>query len=511
MNYFCILNLFLVCVVLYGNIVLSVVAENVLNRSKCMKDYYENESTYKVCEDHPCLLFKVDEPYVYLHSNNFTRHPFKCKESLEKYRSDLGGSFFQFIKSENIPPLEDAYCIFNGDECSFNDEIDFLSDSYRKNPSHQFIVAGIMFIMSYRINNDSIPSTPFTHGPILIVGPIESRHLTFTEALHVVSGPFEPMAWHFILVILLFFAIVRIGISLSFTHPLSWLALWWNIWGEYATAERHINVDAETSMHTLDLSRDSLYEFAEAKRLTGFRRSKYEESREMLCFYNKYWSISAKLFLFLTVLFYELALFNHVFEIMARPPKRNIANLTENDMKKFVLLRDSGIEKYFKLTADPRGEYNSSVSVPWVRVSSLDAAYRYVLDSKNKTFSVSYDWSLILEMNRNQTCDKLTFYETDVKRSYNGGWFYSKGVRDKNRVAIDKSLSELVELGKADDLLHEHDASEYKYCGRNEPRVNFMLLFLPLLPMSLFLMIGIFVRVLFHLGFVASRRRVRTN
>lgn len=511
MNYLCMHNLFLVCIVLYGNTLVSVVAENILNNSKCMKDYRENVSTYKVCEDHPCLLFKLDEPYISVHSNNFTRHPFKCKESLTKYKKDLGGSFFKFIKSENIPPLEEAYCIFNGDECTFNDEIEFLSYAYQRNPSHQFIVGGIMFIMSYRISNDSIPSTPFTHGPILLVGPIESRHLTFIEALHVVAGPFEPMAWLFIVVILLFFTIVRIGISVSFTYPFSWAAFWWNIWGEYTTAERSMNVNAKTSLQTLDLSSDSLNDFTEARYLTGLGRSEYEESKEKLCFYNKYWSTSAKLFLFLTVLFYELALFNHVFEIMARPPKRNIANLTESDMSKFVLLGDSGIERYFKLTADPRGEYTSSGTVPWVQVSTMDDAYISILESKNKTFSVSYDWSLILEMNRNQTCEKLTFYETDVKRSYNGGWFYSRGVREENRVAIDKSLSQLVEIGEADKLLHEHDGSDYKTCGRNEPRINFMLLFLPLLPISLFLMMGIFVRVLFHLGFVIWRRRIRKD
>lgn len=98
---------------------------------------------------------------------------------------------------------------------------------------------------------------------------------------------------------------------------------------------------------------------------------------------------------------------------------------------------------------------------------------------------------MIRQMKRNQTCDKLTFYDTDAQLSYNGGWFYSKNIPETMRTAIDKSLTELVEEGRADELLHKEDESAWRTCGRAEPRINFMLLLLPLLPLSLALVIGI--------------------
>lgn len=234
-------------------------------------------------------------------------------------------------------------------------------------------------------------------------------------------------------------------------------------------------------------------------------------NRGRLIFYNKYWTFSAKLFLILTVLFYELALFNHVFAILSRTPYRNIQDLSKDEMGRFVLVRNSGYEGYFRLAADPRREYENADDngIPWKRVSTDTDAYNSIL--ANQTFSVSYGRSLILQMKRSQSCDKLTFYETDAKRSYNGGWFYSKNIPEQMRTTIDKSLSQLVEEGRADELLHCEEESAWKTCGRGEPRVNVMLLLLPLLPVSLFIIIGIFIIIMYHHIKAAWRRNANKN
>lgn len=504
MNY---AKLLLVCFFVHHNYAASLRSSSNLHNSKCMEHYRKNLSTFDVCKQHPCLLFKEDEPYVSVRSKTFVRYPFKCRDSLTKYKNHLGGSFFEFIRRENIPALEDAYCIFNGDECSFDNEIDFLSYAVTMNRSHQFMVTGLMFIMSYRINTNSIPTTTFTHGPILIIGPPESRDLSFTEALKAVLGPFEMKAWVLIIIILLFFMLVRIAISYSFTTPFNWAALWWNVLGEYKETENHSYVEMEPNLHNTESNNDDFILSSRFDHDFNFQRLEREKSRDKLKFNNKYWSKSSALFVFLTLLFYELALVNHLFELLDRPPRKSIEDLSSSEMKRFVLLKDSGIERYFKLTADPRGEYANSDEVPWMQVSTLDEVYESII--KNRTFSLSYDWSLILEMKRNRTCDKLTFYETENERSYNGGWFYSKDVPENTRIAIDKSLSELLEVGKANKVLHNDDRSAYKTCGRSKPKIGYRLLFL-LMPIPLVIMISIFLRVLYSQFMIALRRRQRT-
>lgn len=293
----------------------------------CMESYRRNISAFSVCQHQPCLIFKDVVSYILVESKNVTRYPFHCKDSLSKYRKILRGPYFSFI--QNIPALEESYCIFAGDECSYDDEIKFLSEARSMKQGHQFIVSGLMFIMSYRINDDSIPSTPFTHGPILIVGLIESRQLSFIKALEAVSGPFETSSWGFILVIVLIYALVRIGISLTFTVPFRWLPFWWNVWGEYEEAEEQQNVNTQNVLFNVEMDGDGSNNLLEADDLPNLQEREIQRNYRALFFYNKYWAVSAKLFLFLTVLFYELALFNHVFEILSRPPRRNIQDLSK--------------------------------------------------------------------------------------------------------------------------------------------------------------------------------------
>lgn len=476
-------------------------AGSILEGTKCMESYRRNISDFEVCRDHPCLIFKEAASYISVEQANFTSYPFKCKDALTKYNSDLKGRYFHFIQT--IPALEEAYCIFAGHECSYDNQIDFLKDVHSTNQSHQFMATGLMFIMSYRINNYSIPSTPFTHGPILVVGPRASSQLSFVKTLDVVSGPFETTAWIFIIVVLFAFVFVRTGISFSFSCPFSWKSFWWNVWGEYSTAEHYQNDNLDIlnmgNMEQDEESNSNNQNYSPQSRpVNNLRVAEIRKNRETLKFYNKYWTISAKLFLFLTILFYELALFTHVFEIMSRSPHTKIRNITKSDMEDFVLVKDSGYETYFRNTADPKGIYKHAKDsdIPWQRVSHVSDAFKSVM--KNHKFSICYERALILEMKINDACDNLTFYETDAQHSYNGGWYYSKNVPEETRIAIDKALSQRYHDGSVDEILHKENSLAYMKCGRSEPRISFMLLFLPLLPMSLLLLIGIFLRILHH-------------
>lgn len=494
-----ILKLVLFYFILCSNYVDCVPRTNFLGNSRCMENYRyssSNISAFNVCKDHPCLLIKADEPHVIVSSENFTRDPIKCKDIKWNHGDGLRGSLFDLI--DEIPSLEESYCIFNGDECSFDDQITFLQYAYSLNQSqHQFIVAGLMFIMSYRVNNFSISSRAFAHGPILIVGerPLYLRPLSFHEAMRAVCGPFPPETWGFIFLTVLFFIVVRIGISVSFTLPFHWTSIWWNIWGEYETAKEYNRINIESASNITHSNSEDSIQFTRPAHITDLIRSEIIKSRKRLEFYNKYWSSSAKVFVFVTVLFYELALFHHVFE-NSRPPYIGMRDLSRDEMQKFVLLGKSGMERYFEMAADPKMEQTNSGAVPWIREGSLVDVYDRIL--KNKSFGVTYDRSWD-KMKRDHLCNKLTVYRTESKHSYYAGWFYSKDVPEKTRLAIDQNISTLLERGKANDILSEEKSGEE--CDPKNPKINFMLLFLPLLPLSLFLMIAIFLRILYHLIF----------
>lgn len=456
-----------------------------------MESFTRNTSTFSVCQHRPCLIFKEIGTYVSVESNNFTRYPFRFENSMAKYRNTLRGPFFNFL--QNIPALNDSYLIYAGDECSFDDQIKFLTEARALKQGHQFIVSGLMFILRYRINNDSIPSMPFTNGPIVIVGPTESRHFTFIDTLEAFSRPLEVTTWISILNVLLILSVVRIGISLTFTVPLNWLPFWMNVWGLYEEAEeqRNFNPNIQPDAHDFPLDEQENLRY-----------------RSALQFYNKYWTTSVKVFFVLTVLFYELALFNHVFELLNRPPQRNIQRLSEDEMKRFVLVKNSGYEWYFRLAADSKRKYEDAddVDIPWQQVETVADAYKSMME--NGTFSVFSDRSSIVQMKSNNACNKLSFYETDANRFYNGGWYYSADVPQKTRLMIDKSITKLVEHGRAREILDEEDDDAYRSCGRKQTKIEFMLLFLLLLPLSLLTLIGIIIRLTCHNILKIWRRRL---
>ena len=231
---------------------------------------------------------------------------------------------------------------------------------------------------------------------------------------------------------------------------------------------------------------------------------------KLLKFYNKYWTKSIQVFSLLTLVFFELSLYNHVFELLSREPSKGMQRLSNRELSQFVMLGGAAQEHFFRISADPQGKYDEAIemngNVPWKRKKSMEEVYDELLRNPGM-FSMSYERVLMYQMENHDVCDKLTFYNTNAKtKVYYGGWYYSKGVPERTRRLIDSELSKAVERGEIDSILQHDDVNGTKKCGRSKPSINGLVYILPLIPLSISIIFMLFVRVVIIEPYVRWRR-----
>ena len=473
----------------------------------CMGHFNTHRKEFDVCRSVPCFLFKSEEPYVFV-SPNLSRLPFRCSERLERFKNPPYGPFFNVI--QQVPQLRDAYCVFSGHECSFDDQVEFLQYAHENGGGdHQFIAGGILWTLSYRISPTAIPSVTFITGRILVLGPRKAPQLSARDAWNAVFGPFEKNAWLYIISLIITFIVLRAGLAFLFTKPILWRAVFWNFFGEYETAQKIQDKAVEANNQNggnsgnIDDSTDEHNDSAHTNISGGMDEELNEtrQNREILEFYNKYWMTAFKMFFALTILFYELALFTHVFEILTRPPFKNIRNLNSIELDEFTMLKGAAQEYLFKISADPDNFYEGK-EPPWHPQRSLDDVYNALLHEGK--YALSYEQVLQYKDYSREVCSELTYYRTNSKAQfYQGSWYYSVDVPQQTRLEIDKTITYLVEHGIMDQLL-DHTKSDIDNCGRAMARISFTILILPLIPVTISIMLFILIRIVIEIIWICQ-------
>ncbi len=88
---------------------------------------------------------------------NKTEHqkPFPCSEYNQRYKG-LKGPFFDILNATD--KLRNTYCVWGGTDCQFDDMVKFVRRTTRS--KHKFIAGGLLFMLKYRISNETIASAP---------------------------------------------------------------------------------------------------------------------------------------------------------------------------------------------------------------------------------------------------------------------------------------------------------------------------------------------------------------
>eukprot|EP00171_Calliarthron_tuberculosum_P023549 IDg23549t1 len=96
----------------------------------------------------------------------------------------------------------------------------FVGNASLKSPKMQLITGGQLFLLPYRVSNETIPSAPFLEGDIQLIGPNNITKLTIREAVQKIVLPFTPYAWWLLAGIVGCFIVIHIVIALTFACPL---------------------------------------------------------------------------------------------------------------------------------------------------------------------------------------------------------------------------------------------------------------------------------------------------
>eukprot|EP00171_Calliarthron_tuberculosum_P004361 IDg4361t1 len=232
----------LLLLVILGSTMIPV--KGIRNSSKCVSSFWKNQSRFEICKKNPCFVFREEEPYVIMNSSMKAlsyEAPFPCHKH-EKVWPGLSGAFFSIVKKlKGI----NAYCVWGGADCVFDDMVWFVRDVSKEHP-HKFAVGGLMFLMRYRVTEHTIPSAALFDDHLVLLGPRDNKD-DVSKAFEVMWKPFTRQAWIFLITILIILLMGRVLNAFYFTVPFTCSNFTANLFGDYdAVTPRKENEEIQT-------------------------------------------------------------------------------------------------------------------------------------------------------------------------------------------------------------------------------------------------------------------------
>ncbi len=248
---------------------------------------------------------------------------FRCKDR-NKFPG-LRGVFFDIVDQL---PLGNAFCVYGGPSCSFEGMMAFVA----KEQGHQFIVGGYMYAVPHRVTKRTRQTPPILNEKIIIVGrrdPKSSRKQAHTILLR----PFQPLTWVMVVAvffILLVFRIIIAGVSL-----------------EKRTFK--------------NIVRHCVGEYDQVK----LRRISDPESVRLLVKVAVYfWTFVVTSVFVVDFLFYEISVVNFLSRMPKHALQKGLANLSEEEMRKYIIPRGGAPEFIWRGYVDPGKKFENRTP-PW--------------------------------------------------------------------------------------------------------------------------------------------------
>jgi len=395
----------------YGVLIFATTA---LVSSECVPAFStpENAPYYDVCKETPCILFRTEEPFVFLDPKMTSlehQRPFLCSEYLKQHDGQLRGALFKFI--QRIKPVKDAYCVWAGPgkDCPFGGMLDFVNKSGRSGYAHRWIVGNCLYSFDYKISNYTIPSLPLYDDRLRIIGPPIKGYSRPSDAWNTLLKVFKRTTWYYIassLLILLFLRAVVASICTALhgrSRKFEWKQ-WFN----------------------------RLFDTENTYKRRGERQEVYWRS------INKWWLFSAKIFVGLTLLLWEIAIAVEVFKANLEAPSENI------DPSRVAVIRNSSAKAVFK-------DFVNSSEEVWHEVDTIEELYKVVLNETNNIdYTVEYGVRNRYQMKtKPEICRRLRIYdefpsqivENRKPPTLYAVWFFSATIPLELRLEINEAIS----------------------------------------------------------------------
>lgn len=423
------------------------------SQGKCMEDFHSSRIPYERCLDEICFMFlhqppvrpparrhcdtylatlTPQSPFFSKYSNvprNITKsleekRLFPCKNSNKLFSNNLTGITFDiFHNISHNASLEDALCVFAGQECFVNDLVDFLNEEGR---TYKFAIAAMLLERPERQTTSLYPSTSFIDDQLVIVGTKAQK-----GPMQILMRPFRKEAWGLLVGMMAAFIVSGALIVKVFSHDacsvvnmalhllghapasddgaparpspddpadslssmpeesLGALAQYqfrMPAGGGYAPAGPGApNVSADSGVLHADISQASLPHWGggpptsaqallqHAASSAGFSQQE-TEADTVVAYRSKYyqpavrlWQAALSIFLVVLLLFYEVAVVNFLFIEQSNSEESvRVTKLGPPQLKEFALLKNSAIERVWAET----GAYMSSASSLSFRVEN---------------------------------------------------------------------------------------------------------------------------------------------
>ncbi len=244
---------------------------------------------------------------------------FPCRDR-RAYFPDLNGIIF--IVKEAIVPLHDAWCVYGGNQCTFNGMIDFISQHSTPEARYRFGVTGIAFIMPHRIRSTSKPTVPIMEGKMVIVGP-RSPPSRKRDSLTSMILPFELGAWLSIVGVVFCFSILWLLVACAFTRPVNLRSLLQLVVGEYVPEIPPAPEQPEKQQEWLNMQEN--LRLSKKVAIAGLRSS-------------------FKVFLGTTIIFYEVLIAYHIFEQRSQSVTIDVRGLEKAELSSYGVVGDGAQE-----------------------------------------------------------------------------------------------------------------------------------------------------------------------
>lgn len=422
---------------------------------------------YDVCLEHPCFVFRSELPFVILDPTmefgNQTL-PFKCRTRSETF-TQLRGPFFDIL--DKIPFLDEAYCIWVGPSCTFNDMVRFVEKQSENTVEgqRQFIVGGMLFYVPSRVSRWTYQSAPLVQGKIQIIGPRNTPRgfkKGMKEGWDILQNPFDKWSWLVLFVYFVLFLVLRIWIGLLHLDL---------VWTNKKPKERLGQV-MSVFYSCFPGAQDP-----DNKSQTGDKTSNNDDDKVNLKYHwlSKLWFLTLGVIYTIVFLYFEVGL---LLDQQSVDLGKELGKLGKKDLEKFHVTGGTAQEKIFESLIN----FNYSTERHW---NNKSANYNELMDAvlagydeHKEVYAITYDQVAKYFLDSRGACDKISIFETkDLVYQYTSVWYYGAYVSFKTRENINKAISKLRKEGDIRKILERETVSELSFeCGNvaNERHVPYV-------------------------------------
>lgn len=443
---FCDMEISLVLLLLFLPIHLAIAHST---KDQCVSSFRSAQyrSRFDICLTTNCFIFRKELPFIGLDDTMKSPEaemPFLCSEYLKQFSRRLKGIFFLMLME--MQPSEGSYCVWAGNQCSYDGVLNFISSSAEAGDTHRWIAGGLFFVLPYRFSPYTIPSTSIIEDKFRVIGPPVEGYTTPSQAAKTIVKPFTAKAWGFIVGCICLHLVIKVFLVSDYVYAVS----------------PHQGFD-------LRLFRERFFSI----RNDHNQHPANEEAEEVYRNRHSFWMLIATMFIAITLIFWELAIAVQVYEARLEAP------FDDSRPERFVIVENTTEEFLFKqLIGNNSG---------WKRVKTIPKTYEAISRTDNSIDStVVYELFHRYEMKQNPSrCEKLRLYpgvpstlvENQRAPELTGAWYYSRNLPISNRIEIDKSLARLKANGRILKIVEDFTGKELADdCLLKTQRIDWVLL-----------------------------------